>query len=150
MPDMTSPKIPQYRMTLFYGPEHDESDSDIVYCVFNVKKRSWKGGVQIAVEIAQTQLLHIRNHFAFEQWLTPFLAHLPEVERKDYLERGQDVFVQQICLAKLQLAIAVGIRQENSRLSKDFLVSELDDALRKGEPAVKEEILRELDIELPA
>jgi hypothetical protein len=53
-------------------------------------------------------------------------------------------------LIKLQLAIGVGIQQENSRVPKDFLVAELDKALGKEEVAVKGEILQELDIELPA
>jgi len=79
-----------------------------------------------------------------------FLVHLPESEREDYLARGQDIFVQQVCLIKLQLAIGVGIQQENSRVPKDFLVAELDEALGKEEVAVKGEILQELNIELPA
>ncbi len=150
MSDMASPKIPPYRMTLFYGPEPDEADSDVVYCVFNVKKRSWKGGVQVAVEMTQAQMAHVRERFGFDQWLPTFLVHLPESEREEYLDRGQDIFVQQVCLIKLQLAIGVGIQQENSRVPKDFLVAELDEALGKGEVAVKGEILQELDIELPA
>jgi hypothetical protein len=150
MSDVASPKIPPYRMTLFYGPEPDGSSSDMVYCVFNVKKRSWKGGVQVAVEMSQAQIAHIRERFGFDQWLPTFLVHLPESEREDYLARGQDIFVQQVCLIKLQLAIGVGIQQENSRVPKDFLVAELDKALGKEEVAVKGEILQELDIELPA
>ncbi|MCZ6581244.1 MAG: hypothetical protein O6840_06410 [Nitrospirae bacterium] len=150
MSDMASPKIPPYRMTLFYGPELDESDSDVVYCVFNVKKRSWKGGVQVAVEMSQAQVAHIRKRFGFDQWLPTFLVHLPESEREDYLDRGHDIFVQQVCLIKLQLAIGVGIQQENSRVPKGFLVAELDEVLGKEEVVVKEEILQELGIELPA
>jgi hypothetical protein len=150
MSDVASPKIPPYRMTLFYGPEPDGSASDMVYCVFNVKKRSWKGGVQVAVEMSQAQIAHIRERFRFDQWLPTFLVNLPESEREDYLARGQDIFVQQVCLIKLQLAIGVGIQQENSRVPKDFLVAELDEALGKEEVAVKGEILQELDIELPA
>ena len=149
MSEFVSPKIPQYRMTLFYGPEQDEIDSEVLYCVFNVKKRSWKGGVQIAVEITQTQLLEIRKAFNFDQWLRRSLEHLPESEKQGYIERGQDIFVQQICLLKLQLAISVGIAQENSRATKDFLVSELDHALEKEESALKGEVLQELDIDPP-
>ena len=150
MSEFVSPKIPQYRMTLFYGPEQDEFDSEVLYCVFNVKKRSWKGGVQIAVEITQNQLSQIRKAFNFDQWLRISLEHLPVTEQKSYLERGQDIFVQQVCLLKLQLAINVGITQENSRASKDFLVPELDEALEKEESALKGEVLQELDIDTPA
>ena len=147
MSEFVSPKIPQYRMTLFYGPERDESDSDVLYCVFNVKKRSWKGGVQIAVEITRTQLLQIRKAFNFEQWLRKFLEHLSETEQQACFERGQDIFAQQVCLFKLQLAINVGITQENSRVSKDFLVKELDEVLEKEESVLKGEVLQELDID---
>ena len=149
MPEIVTPKVPQYRMTLFYGPEWDESDSEVLYCVFNVKKRSWKGGVQIVVEIFRAQLSQIRKAFNFDQWLRRSLEHLPESEKQGYLERGQDIFVQQICLLKLQLAISVGIAQENSRATKDFLVSELDHALEKEESALKCEVLQELDVDSP-
>ena len=149
MPEFVSPKVPQYRMTLFYGPEWDKSDSEVLYCVFNVKKRSWKGGVQIVVEITQAQLSQIQEAFNFDQWLRKSLKHLPEIERQDYLGRGQDIFVQQICLLKLQLAINVGITQENGRASKDFLVKELDEALEKEESALKGEVLQELDVDSP-
>ncbi len=137
-------------MTLFYGPEPDGSASDMECCVFNVKKRSWKGGVQVAVEMSQAQIPHIRERFRFDQWLPTFLVHLLESEREDCLARGQDIFVLQVCLIKLQLAIGVGIQQENSRVPKDFLVAELNEALGKEEVAVKGEILQELDIELSA
>ena len=147
MSKFVSPKIPQYRMTLFYGPERDESDLEVLYCVFNVKKRSWKGGVQIAVEITQAQLSQIGKAFNFDQWLRKSLEHLPETEREDYIERGKDIFVQQICFLKLQLIVNVGITQENSRAPKDFLVTELDEVLENEESSLKDEVLQELDID---
>ena len=147
MSEFVSPKIPQYRMTLFYGPELDESDSEVVYCVFNVKKRSWKGGVQIAVEITQAQLSQIRKIVNFDQWLRKSLEHLPKTEQQGYFDRGQDIFVQQICFIKLQLAINVGITQENSRASKDLLVTELDEILENEESVLKGGVLQELDID---
>lgn len=137
-------------MTLFYGPEQHESDSEVMYCVFNVKKRSWKGGVQVAVELSRRQVSDIRECFQVDAWLQASLAHLLPPERKDYFERGQDIVIQQLCLLKLQLAIEVGIRQENSRIAHDDLVSELVEMLKKVESTMKEEVLQELDIELPA
>jgi hypothetical protein len=150
MSELSLPKIPQYRMTLFYGPEQDESDSEVVYCVFNVKKRSWKGGVQVAVELKQSQVKNIRDCFNIDRWLQASLSHLPPSEQEDYFDRGQDIVIQQVCLVKLQLAIEGGIRQENSRIAHDMLVAELDEVLEKEEVAVKKEVLQELDIELPA
>ena len=137
-------------MTLFYGPEQHESNEGVVYCVFNVKKRSWKGGVQVVVELSRCQVADIRKCFQVDGWLQASLAHLSPPERKDYFERGQDIVIQQLCLLKLQLAIEVGIRQENSRIAHDILVSELGETLKKEETAMKEEVLLELDIELPA
>lgn len=104
----------------------------------------------MAIEMTQTQLADIRERFQFDQWLQGSVVHLPEEERVDFLERGPDIFVQQVCLMKLQLAIEAGIQQENSRMSKDALVAELDEVLEKKENSVKQEILQELDIELPA
>jgi len=150
MSDMALPKVPQYRMTLFYGPELHESDPSVVYCVFNVKKRSWKGGVQVAIEISQAQLSRIRERFGFEKWLQASVLHLPELERADFLERGPDIFVQQICLVKLHLAIEAGIQQENSRMLQDVLVTELDEVIAEKESWVTQEVLQELDIEIPA
>ena len=147
MSEFVSPKIPQYRITLFYGPEQDESDSEVLYCVFNVKKRSWKGGVQIVVEIFRAQLSQIRKAFNFDQWLKKSLGHLPQSEQQAYLERGQDIFVQQICFLKLQLVINVGITQENNRAPRDFLVTELYEVLEKEESVLKGEVLQELDID---
>lgn len=150
MSEFASPKIPSYRLTLFYGPEQDESDAGAVYCVFNVKKRSWKGGVQVVVEVAQDQLAAIRHFLNFDQWLHERLEHLPKNEREDYLDRGQDLFVQQVCQSKLLLAIKEGLRQENSRMSKDVLVAELNATLQIDDAAVKEEVLKELDIDSSA
>jgi len=149
MSELASPKIPQYRLTLFYGPEQDETDTEVVYCVFNVKKRSWKGGVQVVVEIGQAQLSHICHVLDFDRWLHASLEHLPPGEREDYLDRGHEVFVQQICQSKLQLGIGVGLRQENSRMAKDVLVAELNETLQNEGAEVKEEVLRELDVEPP-
>ena len=150
MSEMALPKVPQYRMTLFYGPEPHEEDPSALYCVFNVKKRSWKGGVQVVIEISQAQLAHIRNRFEFDQWLQASVCHLPASERKDFLERGEAILVQQVCLIKLHLAIEAGIQQANNRMPQDVLVAELDEVLGPKESWVKQEILQELDIELPA
>ena len=48
--------IPSYRVTLFFGPESVEGKPDVQACVFNVKKRSWKAGIQVSVEMSTDQL----------------------------------------------------------------------------------------------
>ena len=147
MSTLNSPKVPPFRTTLFFGPEYDELDSCILYCVFNVKKRSWKGGVQIVVEINETQVSRVRSVFKYDQWLDIVLSHLSQSEQTEYLKRGHNLLVQQICQTKLQLAIGLGLPQKNSKVTKDSLIAELDEVLEKEEVFLKDEILRELDIQ---
>ena len=54
-----APELSSYRVTLFFGPESVEGESDVLACVFNVKKRSWKAGIQVSVEIAQAHLARL-------------------------------------------------------------------------------------------
>ena len=51
-----APEPSQFRVTLFVGPQPVEGRSDASSCIFNVKKRSWKGGIQVAVVITQNQI----------------------------------------------------------------------------------------------
>ena len=146
MPSTPPPQVPQFRITLFYGPEKDGATPDTLYCVFNLKKRSWKGGVQVLVEVEEAQLARARHYLNFDEWLNKTLALVPDSERQNYTQLGQDLFAQQICQKKLQLALNAGIRQENSRLASDFLVSELEEALGEDGAQVKAQILRDLDV----
>src|SRR6266705_5247993 len=50
-----------FRITFFFGPEAAPDRPGVVRCVFNVKKRSWKGGVQVTVELASAQFERIRG-----------------------------------------------------------------------------------------
>jgi hypothetical protein len=51
-----APEFSQFRVTLFVGPQPVEGRPFTSSCVFNVKKRSWKGGIQVAVVITQSQI----------------------------------------------------------------------------------------------
>ena len=51
----------EFRITFFFGPEAAPDRPGVVRCVFNVKKRSWKGGVQVTVELEAAQLERIRD-----------------------------------------------------------------------------------------
>ena len=55
MTQTSPPQIPGFRWTLFYGPEQSETSADTQHCVFNLKKRSWKGGIQVVVELTQKE-----------------------------------------------------------------------------------------------
>lgn len=142
----SSPKIPSYRTTLFFGPEVHETNPEIFYCVFNVKKRSWKGGIQLVVEMAQAHASRCKRILQLETWLGNILDHLPQEDYDEYFQRGQDVFLQYLCQEKLQLAIEGGLRQETTLLSHDVLSRELEDAIRQHGQALKQNLLAELDI----
>lgn len=142
----SSPKIPAYRTTLFFGPEVHETIPDIVYCVFNVKKRSWKGGIQLVVEIAQPHASRLKQVLQLETWLQDILRQLPQEDYDAYWQRGQDLFLQCLCHEKLQLALEEGLRQETTLLSHDVLSQELEEAIRQHGHALKETLLAELDI----
>ncbi len=146
MPFVSSPRIPVYRITLFYGPESVPGVPKTLQCVFNVKKRSWKGGVQIDVTVEETQLATARKALKFDSWVEEILSLVPQEERSDYALRAQDLFVQQVCHLKLQLAIQKGIRQENSKLESKMLWQELNEAVVREDRSIKDQVLAELDI----
>lgn len=144
---VSPPQTPLYRVTLFYGPESVDTDPSTVCCVFNVKKRSWKGGVQVVVEVDEPQLASLRNTLEFEEWLVTTLDTIPDSDRPDYDCRARDLLVQQICQTKLHLALRAGLRPENCHLSKRMLVQELDGAVINDAETIKKQILREIDVE---
>ena len=144
---VSPPQVPSYRITLFYGPELVETTPKTSQCVFNVKKRSWKGGVQIVVMIEEAQLARLGSMVNFDDWLEPILGQVSQIERADYLLRAHDIFVQQICYLKLQLVIQHGIRQENANVGSELFVQELDDAMAIEVDQLKSQVLKELDLE---
>jgi hypothetical protein len=131
---------------LFYGPELAEDDPPRLTCVFNVKKRSWKGGVQIAVDVSTVQVGRLQHALHIDAWITKWLAAVPEEDRPSYERRGHDLFVQEICSLKLALALDLDVRQDNSALSVDTLVEELDRQVEAMSERIKSNILTELDL----
>ena len=144
---VSSPRVPKYRITLFYGPETVEGIPRTVQCVFNVKKRSWKGGVQIVVAIEESQLTRVGKSLQFTEWLEGIMVQVTKPEHAEYTLRAHDLLAQQVCYLKLQLAIQQGIRQENSRLDSQRLFQELEEASAHEAPHIKEQILVELDVD---
>ena len=141
-----TPQLPLFRITLFYGPETVSDDPLRLGCVFNVKKRSWKGGVQIAVEIAEAQLALIKQRIEYDAWLKDRLSTLPASDRDDYENRAGDLLVQEICAMKLALALETDIQQENSRLASSRFVEEVEQAAVAQADRMKSTILTELDL----
>ena len=144
---LSPPQIPLFRITLFYGPEGVKSDQNAVYCVFNVKKRSWKGGVQVEIVLNSSQIRGLENALNFQEWLKEIVAPLPQEDRQDYYDRGHDLFVQLICFHKLQALIIKGIRQENCLVAGNELTAETEAAVTQAALDIKGQIVTELDIE---
>jgi len=132
---------------LFYGPEVVDVVPKVVQCVFNVKKRSWKGGVQIVVALLESQIIHLGESLCFEEWVHTGLAGVPERERPHYIQRAYDLLGQQICAMKLQLAIESGMPQENACVGTERFVEELDEVVLKNANKVKNHIVTELDVQ---
>jgi len=144
---LSPPQIPLFRITLFYGPETIEGASDTIHCVFNVKKRSWKGGVQVGILIERNQIQRLEKKLAFPSWIEKHLQVIPSDKREDYLKLGYDLFIQFICFHKLETFIRQGIKQENVQVSAGFLISETEEAIQREAEKIKQQIMVELDVE---
>ena len=142
----SAPEAPPYRVTFFYGPEPVEDRPGRLCCTFNVKKRSWKGGVQIIVEVDESQMTRVQAAVGFEPWMRRIVATLLDAERADYEGRARDLFVQHLCWLKLDLAIEAGLQQENRRIAAEAFVSELDAAAPARKDRLLSAILAELDV----
>lgn len=143
------PNTPLYRVTLFYGPDQAEGQPPRLCCVFNVKKRSWKGGVQVAVEVEEAQLDRLGRAIGFDAWLEGILIGRPEAERVEYRFRARDLFVQAVCARKLDLAIEAGLSQENCALPPARFAAELEEAVRAKPDRITARVLAELDLPAP-
>lgn len=145
MPSLRSPETPAYRITLFYGPEAEPGPPPAHRCVFNVKKRSWKGGVQVAVAVEDRQVRRAEAALKLDEWLLTILGGLQPAERTRHEARAHELFLQGICLIKLTLALD-GLRQENSSIPADRFTAEVDRAVPAQGEQLKRDILAELDL----
>ena len=143
---LSPPQIPLFRITLFYGPESFEGDSETIHCVFNVKKRSWKGGVQVDIVVGRNQIRRLENQLGFQEWIDECLQVVPEDDREDYVKQGTDLFTQFICFHKLEIYIRQGIKQENTQVLSSFLILETDEVIQREAEKIKQQIIVELDI----
>jgi hypothetical protein len=147
MSSVPIPQLPQYRVTLFYGPEPVEHCPSRLRCVFNVKKRSWKGGVQVAVEVEESQVALADQAIGFDAWLTAALSKAARPEQRDDARRARELFVQSLCALKLDLALETGIPQENSSLTGEQFVRELTRAVSEEADRLRSYVSTELDLE---
>src|SRR5262245_47514204 len=86
-----APEPSQFRVTLFVGPQPVEGRPFTFSCVFNVKKRSWKGGIQVAVVITQSQIDMLSADMDFSRWLTQALIDLSDEDRLSHQERAHEL-----------------------------------------------------------
>lgn len=142
----TPPDTTPYRVTLFFGPEPVDNSSTAQSCVFNVKKRSWKAGIQVSVDIESVQLASLQDKIRQTDAITTALASLPGNERADAAARIPDLAAQAIAWCKLDLRLATGLPQENQRILSDELITELNRAVATRHEYVVTYILTELDL----
>lgn len=145
LPD-SSQEHGQFRVTLFVGPQEVEGKPFAQSTVFNVKKRSWKGGVQVAVEIGQDQADRLSASIKFEQWIDEVLATVPPLDRPFYRTRAHELLLQAASRCKLDLLLQSGITQDNQCLPADTFVSELDKAIVNNRESVTYFVATELDL----
>jgi hypothetical protein len=143
-----APESSQFRVTLFVGPQPVEGKPFTSSCVFNVKKRSWKGGIQVAVVITQSQIDTLSTDVDFSRWLALALADLADEDRLSHQRRAHELFIQAVCWCKLDLALQSGITQENQCLADDIWISEVRDTVIKRTNFITSYIASELDLVL--
>lgn len=141
-----APEPSQFRVTLFVGPQPVEGKPYASSCIFNVKKRSWKGGIQVAVVMTQNQIDTLSTDVDFSRWLALALIDLADGDRLSHQNRAHELFIQAVCWCKLDLALQSGITQENQCLADDRWVAEVRDTVIKRTNFITSYIASELDL----
>ena len=137
----------EFRITFFFGPDNVPDRPDVLSCVFNVKKRSWKGGVQVSVELTEEQLTRLREIGQLDELIEMIRAKAEPEDFSGYERQARDLFIQKVCWAKLDLAIASGITQENQTIAACALMEEVERQVLAEKGRIHQTILSELDIQ---
>jgi hypothetical protein len=143
-----APELSQFRVTLFVGPQPVEEKPFTFSCVFNVKKRSWKGGIQVSVMLTQGQIDTLSTEIDFPRWLTLALVDLADEDRLSHRERAHELFIQAVCWCKLDLALQSGIAQENQSLEDTTWNAEIRNTVIKRTNFITSYVASELDLVL--
>jgi hypothetical protein len=146
MPGEHPPEPSPFRVTLFVGPQPVEGSPFTSSCVFNVKKRSWKGGIQVVVAITQSQIDSLSTEVDLSRWLAQALNDLSGEDRSSYQERAHELFIQAVCWCKLDLLLQSGITQENQFLTDDTWIAEVKDTVIRRANFITSYIAAELDL----
>ena len=143
-----TPEPSQFRVTLFVGPQPVEGRPFTISCVFNVKKRSWKGGIQVAVAITQSQIDTLSTDVDLSRWLAQALIDLSDEDRPSFEKRAHELFIQAVCWCKLDLVLQSGVTQENQCLADDTWIAEVRDTVIRRTNFITSYIASELDLVL--
>lgn len=115
-------------------------------CVYNVKKRSWKGGIQVSIEITQRQIDRAVDSISFRRWLAEVLFGSIPADGTELAGRAHELFIQAVCRTKLDLLLQSGIAQENQCLIADTYSQELEETLPDKSAFITSYVASELDI----
>jgi len=143
-----APEPSQFRVTLFVGPQPVEGKPFTSSCVFNVKKRSWKGGIQVAVVLTHSQIDTLSADVDFSRWLALALVDLADEDRVSSQKRAHELFIQAVCWCKLDLTLQSGIAQENQSLEDETWNAEIRDAVITRTNFITSYVASELDLVL--
>ena len=143
-------ELAQYRVTFFFGPEAVDHRPDHLRCVFNVKKRSWKGAIQVGIDLAQAHIDQAREHIGFASWLQDLLRGMDPEERVETTRRAEDLFIQSLCTCALNLALHAGLEQQNQTLEASAFAIDLERLIQEVPAEVTDRIRLELDLAEPS
>ena len=136
----------EFRTTFFFGPEDVADRPGVLRCGFNTKKRSWKGGIQVVIELTAVQLERLRDRGQLGELVEMIRAKVEHEMFSDYEQRARDLFTQQVCWMKLDLAIEKGIVQENQTIVAASFLEELERTVVSRADAIRQAIFTELDL----
>lgn len=143
-----APEPSQFRVTLFVGPQPVEGKPFTFSCVFNVKKRSWKGGIQVAVAVTQSQIDRLSADIDYSRWLASALIDLADEDRLDYQKRAHELLIQALCWCKLDLTVQSGIAQVNQCLGDEIWNTATREDVIKRRNFITSYVASELDLVL--
>ena len=141
------PESPHYRITFFFGPEAVDQDGRQWRCVFNVKKRSWKGGIQVVVDLTSDQVARGRQACDLGTWAEGVVSAVPIEERAALAQRIDELFIQALCAWKLDLVAQQGLSQENQTVPADACSNQFESAADSIRPRIISYLCTELDLD---
>ena len=100
----------------------------------------------MVVKLDRNQFTGFKRKLGFSEWVNMQAANIPEIDRDQFLQRGEDILAQRICETKLLLAVRDGLKQENGELDSSYLSEELEEAVDREGHHLKTKVLDELDL----